>query len=494
MFDADDEVGVRGKVALSTNWWKLAWPMSKKPKNDGKMLVALKVYQKAKVGKSRGNLKDALVEVDVTLNALLGEADKIKKMKNPLKRKAIKTDLKKAKALVASEIAAVDKSPVKPRVVYSRDFADAVSDAIKDTNIKFSSYNVELKLLEVLAQELDAKNGLALLNNMLNDKFNYTVKLCEKDVRRTIIKADGMMNSASFRALDDTFDRHATGLQKEMREVPIDVFRKMRIHAAIAAKYKKDKAVKITKGAVGVGLGVTGALLPGTLPFALVALARSVASLAKEIVAVLMDLDTKIKVFLSYIGTLAAAYKKHRGAREITLSTLNSILGVDVLPTLNKAKADLKEIEKCVAVFYHRAHKMTKEVMKALDISNELTKRFEKSATDVKAFMKSKKSRKIRKAMKNLDSVLDKTHDLMRQATIGEKQVPILRKKLKDLGENSGSVDKANIIIGQIINLGMAVAGIVDAAAVGQAIESVVVADLSAWMDAVEIGKELAEL
>ena len=266
----------------------------------------------------------------------------------------------------------------------------------------------------------------------------------------------------------DSVTTHAHDLQEEMREVPVVVMRKMRIHAAVAKAYKKDKAVKITKGAVGVGLGVAGAALPGTLPFALVALARSIASLAKEIVTVLMDLDTKIKLFVKQLSALAAVYKKHRGAREIALSSLNSVLGVDVAPTLNKAKADLKEIEKCVAVFYHRANKMIKKVYEALDKSNELTKRFEKSASDVKAFMASKKNRKIRKAMDDLDSILNKTHDLMRQAVDAEKKVPQLRKGLKDLGENSGKVDKANVIIGQVINLAIALGGVTDAAAVGR--------------------------
>ncbi|MFD3191902.1 hypothetical protein ACFMPD_16785 [Sedimentitalea sp. HM32M-2] len=491
--DDDDDVGIRGKVELTTNWWKQAWPIDKKPANDAKLTKALKDLKKAKVGKSAGDLIDALNDVDTALDAVMGDTGKIPK-KNPLKKKAIKNDLKKAKTIVAQDLKALEKHGSKERVIYKKDFGAAMNQSVSDIRLGVSSCPVELKLLEVLALEMEAKGGLAMLNNALNDEFDGAVKKCDKDLRAIVKRAGGLMDADSMSDVIDSVTTHAQDLQEEMRDVPVVVMRKMRIHAAVAKAYKKDKAVKITKGAVGVGLGVAGAALPGTLPFALVALARSIASLAKEIVTVLMDLDTKIKLFVKQLSALAAIYKKHRGAREIALSSLNSVLGVDVAPTLNKAKADLKEIEKCVAVFYHRANKMIKKVYEALDKSNELTKRFEKSASDVKAFMASNKNRKIRKAMDDLDSILNKTHDLMRQAVDAEKKVPQLRKGLKDLGDNSGKVDKANVIIGQIINLAIALGGVTDAAAVGQAIESVAVAGVGLWMDSAEAGKELASL
>lgn len=491
--DETDEVGVRGKVELTNSWWKQAWPAKTKPANDAKLTKALKDLKKAKVGKSAGDLIEALEAVEAALDAVIGDTSKIPK-KLPLKKKAIKSDLKKAKAIVAQDLKALEKHGSKERVVYKRDFGLKVNEMVSDIRLGVSSCPVELKLLEVLALELDAKGGLAMLNNMLNDEFDGASKKCDKDLRAIVKKAGGLLDADSMSKVIESVTTHAQTLQTDMRDVPIQVMRKMRIHAAVAKSYKKDKAVKITKGTVGVGLGVAGSVLPGTLPFALVALARSVASLAKEIVTVLMDLDTKIKLFIKQLSALAAVYKKHRGAREITLSSLNAVLGVDVAPTLDKAKADLKEIEKCVAVFYHRANKMQKKVIEALDKSNELTKRFEKSASDVKAFMASDKNRKIRKAMKDLDSILNKTHDLMRQAVNGEKMVPQLRKGLKDLGENSGKVDKANVILGQVINLAISLGGLGDAAGVGRAIESVAVAGVGLWMDSAEAGKELASL
>ncbi|MBK0326506.1 hypothetical protein I5535_04280 [Rhodobacteraceae bacterium F11138] len=490
--DADD-VGIRGKVELTTNWWKQAWPMDKKPSADARMTAALKDYKKAKIGKSAGDLIDALDEIDKALDALAGDAGKIPK-KNPRKKKAIKDDLKKAKAMVKQDLAAVQKYGSKERVIYKKDFGAAMHQSVKDIKLGVSSAPVELKLLEVLALEIESKGGLAMLNNMLNSEFDSAVKTCDKDLRAIVKRAGGLMDADSMTNVIDSVTQHSQDLQEEMREIPILVMRKMRIHASVAKAYKKEKAVKITKGTVGVGLGVAGAALPGTLPFALVALARSIASLAKEIATVWMDLDTKIKLFVKQLSALAVVYKKHRGAREIALSSLNSVLGVDVAPTLNKAKADLKEIEKCVAVFYHRVTKLTKKVYEALDKSNELTKRFESSASDVKAFMASKKNRKIKTAMSDLDSILDKTHILMRQAVDAEKQVPKLRKGLKDLGENSGKVDKANVILGQVINMAVAVGGLGDAAAVGQAIESVAVASVGLWMDSAEAGKELGSL
>jgi hypothetical protein len=173
------------------------------------------------------------------------------------------------------------------------------------------------------------------------------------------------------------------------------------------------------------------------------------------------------------------------------MSTLNSILGVDVLPTLKKVQADFKEIEKSVAVFYHRAEKMNKKIQQGLDKSVALNKKYEASASDVKSFKKSKLARDTKKAEGNLKSAFEKSHDLMRQARVADKQMPYLRTKLKDLGKNAGSVDKANIIIGQLINFGLAVAGITDAAAVGQAIQSISLASVGLLQEGVELGKNL---
>lgn len=488
-----DEVGIRGKVELTNNWWKKAWPLDTKPSCDGRMTKALKDLKRAKVGKSAGDLIEALEEVDSVLDVLSKDADKIPR-KYPRKKKAVKEDIKKAKTIVAGDLTALNKHGSKERVVYRRDFGLAVGESVKDIKLGVSPCPVELKLLEVLALELDAKGGLAMLNNMLNDDFNTRVKVCDKDLRAIVKKAGGLVDADAMSDIIGSVTDHSQSLQAGMRDAPILVMRKMRIHASVARAYKKDKAVKITKGAVGVGLGIAGSALPGTLPFALVTLARSVASLAKEIVTVLMDLDTKVKLFVKQLSTLAAIYKKHRAAREIALSSLNSVLGVDVAPTLKKAKADLKEIEKCVGVFYHRVNKMQAKVMEALDKSNELTRRFEKSAADVKAFMASKKSRNIQRAMDDLKSMLDKTHDLMRQAVLGEKIVPQLRRGLKDLDDNPGHVDKVNTILGQLINLGFALGGLGDAAGVGKAIESVAVSSVGLWMDSYEAGKDLGSL
>ena len=488
-----DEVGIRGKVELTNNWWKKAWPLDSKPSADGRITKALKDLKKAKIGKSAGDVIEALEDVDGALDALIKEADKIPR-KYPRKKKALKGDLKKAKGIVASDLTALQKYGSKERVVYKRDFGLAVGDSVKDIKLGVSPCPVELKLLEVLALELDAKGGLGMLNNMLNDDFNARVKVCDKDLRAIIKKAGGLVDADAMGDIIESVTGHSRTLQAGMRDAPILVMRKMRIHASVAKTYKREKAVAITKGTVGVGLGVAGAVLPGTLPFALVALARSIASLAKEIVTVLMDLDTKLKLFVRQLAALAAVYKKHAGARDIALNSLNAVLGVDVAPTIKKARADLKEIEKCVAVFYHRSNKLLKKVNEALDKSNELTKRFEKSASDVKAFMASKKKRNIQKAMDDLNSILDKTHSLMRQAVDAEKKVPQMRRGVKDLEDNVGNVDKANTIITQVINLCFALGGVTDAAAIGKAVESVAVAGVGLWMDSYEAGKDLGSL
>lgn len=491
--DDDDDVGIRGKVDLSASWWKTAWPLSSAPSADREMLAALKDLKSAKAGKSRGDLSDALDAVDAALVKLEAEAGKISR-KHPLKKKAITEDLAKARKLVAAQQAELQKYGSAERVIYRKDFGNAVGDSLKDIRLRIASRPVSLSVLEVVAQELDAKNGLAMLNNLLNDGFDKAVKACEKDVRVIVKKAGGMMDAYSMEACLDALDEAAKALEKDMGDAPLEVFRKLRIHADIARKYKKEKAITIAKGTGGVALGIAGAASPGTLPFALYTLTRSILSLAKEIATVLMDLDQKVKVFLSYCDTLAAWYKKHRGAREMTMNALNTIIGVEVLPTLNKAKADLKEIEKCVGVFYHRTTQINKEIIEALDLSNKLTEKFEKSAVDVRAFMSSPRGGKIAKAMKNLDKLLDKGNDLMRQARTADEQLPYLRKKLKDLGENSANVDKANIIITQLYNFGLAVAGVCDAAAIGQSIQSIVIAETGGIKDAIDIGKELANL
>lgn len=487
------DVGKRKKVQLNNAWLKSAWPQPNEPAAISFLRQDFKALKRAKTGKSEGDLRNALADVDVSLDKLHRESEKLLK-NHPFKKKAIQKDLQYARSLVQKEFRVLAKVGGSMRVVYNKDFGAAMTEELKKFKIDVGERRVKLSLLEALAVELDEKNALNMLNNMLNDRFDAAVKKCTKTIHGLLRKSGGLMNELTRDGVAGYIGDAASQLEAEMRDVPVAVFRKMRIHADVARKYKKDKAVKITKGAVGVGLGIAGSCLPGTLPLALVALVRSAASLAKEIATVLIDLETKIKHFLSYIKTLAKVYKKHRGAREITMSTINSVLGVDVMPTLAKAKADIKEIEKCVAVFYHRATKLNEKIKDALDKSNELNRKLVKSACDAKSFAKSKLARKTKAATTKLTTLLDKGHDLMRQATTADKQMPFLRKKLKDLGENPGSVDKANVIIGQLINCGIAVAGITDAATVAQAIESMAVAGVGTMLDAADVGKELASL
>ena len=376
-------------------------------------------------------------------------------------------------------------------VVYKKSFGAALTENLKDLKITFDGLLVELSLLELLVIELRARRAEAMLNNALNDEFDRVVDACSKEISAQVKKNHGIVNKGDA---TKAAARHAKVLGMQIRKVPDEVIRKIGLNQRIARKYKRDKAVKITRGVAATGLSAAGVAVPGTTAFAIVGLVRSIAALAKEITTVMMSVERKMKIIVSYLDTLGGIYKKHRGAREVTMSALNTILGVEVLPTLNKAKADFKEVEKSVAVLSHRSQKMQTKVIKALEKSNELTKQYEKNVSDLRAFMASSRTGKVKKAMKNLDKILDGTHKIVKRVVAAEKQVPLIRRQLKDLGENPGGVDKANIIISQTINLCNALAGIADAAAVGKAIESVVLADLSAWNDAVDIGKEIADL
>ena len=288
----DDVVGKRKKVQLTTAWLKEAWPLRDAPSVQAMLMADFKTLKKAKTGRSQGVLMDALEDVDKGLRALQAEANRIPRT-HPLKKKAITKDLEYARSLVAKELGILAKVGNAMRVVYKKDFGVAMAANLTTQKIEVANRPVTLSLLEALAIELDAKNALNMLNNMLNDAFDQSVKTCTKDVQDIVVSHSGFVVGPAKTSIERRIGREVVSLETEMRDIPVAVFRKMRIHADIAAKYKKDKAVKISKGVVGVGLGIAGTASPGTLPFALVTLARSVASLAKEIVTVLMDLDNE---------------------------------------------------------------------------------------------------------------------------------------------------------------------------------------------------------
>jgi hypothetical protein len=500
----EKEMFKSGKVEIAERWLKSAWP-KEKPKNFSDMTNAFKNYKKAKVGQSVGDLDTALNHIIRWSDVLQANVNKQFQNYPTAKKRALK-DLDTLKDIAKKQIAENARRGAAPVVVYNKDFGFFVNAALKKKKldrISLPKQMIEVRLLELLVTEIAAKNGEAMLNIKFNYVFDDAVSNCVTDLEKLVKAKSGLVDT---KEIDKIRQKHVKALEADMVSVPTEVIRKIGIVKEISAKYKKDKAIKIGVAAGGVALSGAAIALPGTQPLAIVGLVRSVIALARQIADIAMKIETKIASFLSYLKTLSKWYKKHRGAREVTFSTLNSMIGTDILPTLAKAKSDLKEIENSLAVMFNYSQKLQKKVIEALDKSNKYTRGFTNFVNTTKkdafgAWLDTNRTRKVTRSMASLDALLDKTHTIVSRCVKADKQVLTLRRNLKNLGDNPAEIDKACTIIGIAITAGMAIGGVADAGAAmsgvtvaAEHIASIAGASIAGLNDAVDIGKEVASL
>ncbi|MCF6232150.1 MAG: hypothetical protein L3J36_03460 [Rhodobacteraceae bacterium] len=234
------------------------------------------------------------------------------------------------------------------------------------------------------------------------------------------------------------------GLVDELRAKNAESILNIALNKKVSRIYKIKQAVSVFLGVASTGAAVASLAAPGAQAYSIIRIVRSGAMLAKDIGGLFVSVEKKVKVLEGYLAVLdkmftdasgkAKKMNKKQKAAELTLATMNAVLGIKVLPTVKKAKTDLKPIKGHVATMVVKSQDLQKEVQKILDENTKLIGMLE-NAVGKKQVKKAFKD--IVKSETTLNKILDCTHDLVRRVNeVGDKvaQLESGVKKLNDPG------------------------------------------------------------
>lgn len=457
---------------LSEAWFKNLWDKEIRatphPRDD--ILAGVKAYKAAQRGKSKGRLIEALEDLEKRIVASAKRNQKRKDLR-PEQFRLLDTQLGYVCKDIDKKIREIESAGGKMVTVYNIDFGTVVQRVNKGDVFIKEKRPLKVEMLDVVADEIDAVGAAP-------DLYRQIDRRVEQSARDYVRAVQSLMNDrVGERGMDqkklnamarDESDRVVQDLRADLKRVPTDVMRRVRIHRDIAKKYRKEKAVSIGKGVVSTGLAAGGLAVPGSTPFAAVMLARSICATAKEIAETAMTLKRKVKIFEKTLAELSRAYESHKGEKEIARDAVNAVLGVDVVPTLDKAKGQLKDIEKDVASTLFRARQINKDVEKALARTAKLEDKLDKLSTKHKGLKKSQLKMQLSQGRRDVDKLADQVYRLMKHAALAEDKVPEMRRGLVKIDTLKGRVEKAKLAIRSTIAASTALAGMGDAASASQ--------------------------
>lgn len=474
----------RRKPEINERWWKEAWPGERPAKSGKAMTDAIKAYKAAQRGTIQSNLM-------LSLNGLNAATAKLRKEAAstlsavPKRKKAIQSDLEAFDTLVEVERKSGAKFGTKTREVFRYDFAAKVMEILKKTEdgrrVKVTSPMVKIELLEVIVQEINAKNALSALFAQYSNAVEDEVKKAADEVATLAKARSGSNPDYTARRAQKILDTHAQTLSELHHKAPTNVISKLGLNASMEKQYKKElnkRRREIFKSTVLTAASGVAIALPGTQAFAIYGFARSAAGLAQQLVEHNIKITTAAKLLQGHLIYLAKAFNKAskgvgRAASETGGTTLNAVLGFDLVPTLDKATSSFKDLKLNTSHAGFKTQKLIDNITGMMDSCSAL----DKTASSLPTTHRSKKKfdKNLAKSEKELDKLIKKTVRLGKQLNVVERKLPALGKTLKDLGKNSAKQDFANYTVKLLVNLGaIAGGGLTDATAATTAAGSAV--------------------
>lgn len=485
---SDKDVKKRGKVELNERWWKAAWPPPGKSKHTKDMIDAIKAFKEAQRGTAQSDMLKSLDDLDKIIAKVRTDANaQFKSL--PKSKKAVLNELDELEKLIEAERKAARKFGSKTREVFRYNFANRVTEALKSDpmgkSAKIKGTDVKIELLEVIVQELDEKNALNDLYAQYSRALDDEVALARDRILKIVKARHGSNPDYTKKMVQDVIDDHARNVAEIHHKVPTNVIRRLGLNAAMESEYQKalkKRRVQIAKSSVLTAASGAAIALPGTQAFAIYGFARSTAGLAQQIVEHNMSIKTAAKLLQGHLIYLAKAFDKAskgvgRAVSETGGTTLNAALGIDLVPTLDKATSSLKDLKTNTHHAGFKAQKLIDCLMDQMDSTGKLDKTVGNLPDTHPHKKKLKKS--LAKQEKHLDEMIKKVRKLNKMAYEIEAKLPRLEKALKDLGKNSKKQDFANYTAKVLVNLGaIAGGGGVDAAnAIETAGQSVTLAE-----------------
>ena len=453
-------------VQLTSKWWK-----DLKPKGfDGRLENALKDFEKAVRTKNSGQVLDALMAIRFELPST--NANLKKKFKaNPVKQKILKLELKELEKLIDREEKLVVSKGAKAIKVWSRDFSEEVK---KQTNVGFLHVvggKVDVKLNLMTIHALENSGTEARFFRALDDVFkNYVNAFADKiqSVGENGNYVLALSNRQAYK-LQGLARKYVIKLRETLEKQANWIIEGAACHHRTAKIFKKQRAMQITMASLGVAGGAAGIAMPGTTALAIVALVRSTAKLVEEVVSILMTLEAKYKSLCAQVKLLSDSYDKGtRGKKELAKTTVNALVGADVMVTYKAAVARLDDFMGSISVVADKVNLTQLKILSAISKLGDLNKTIKQNLENPQLFRNSLLGLKIASLEGNLDKMLDKMSDTMGRVVKAEKRVLKLKTKIDELGENSVPVQRAEQVIPIVVNLAFSIGSFSDGIAASQ--------------------------
>lgn len=485
---------------LTEGWWKTAWPSKTPPKSFGEMKLAIKSAKQAKRGTSVMDYHSALHHLGHVIDKLEKEADAQFKTA-PMDKRTARGNLSDLRKLMEKELAGA-KMGAAPIVVFNKPYGKLLKEKVSDNSQlqPLGRMDIKLELMVGLVNELRDKNAEAMLNTRLNKAFDASLDQTVKHVDKALKIHGGVLPQAVLRDLTRILDDEADKLAAEFRKIPAEVLRKIGINEKMALKYGLNKGASVVSTGAGTVLAGVGIGLPGTQAFAIAASVRAAVGFITEITSACAKIETKIGnldhdlvLLRNAFGTAdAKARKMGKGdtLAELTLSTVNTLIGRDLLVTVKSADSQIKDIEGHLAYLENRCQKLQGQIADALDKEAKL------SAKALKTWGKKKMTSVFRNiqlghARKSLDGVLKDAHALAVRLNKADLAVTKLRREMKLLKDPGQGLKALQTTVDLMINIGVGIGGVGDAASVGKDGPAVLVAIAGVYDD---MGNKLNDL
>lgn len=452
-----------GEMAkLTSTWWAKTKPANFKEKN---LDTALKGFEAAVRNGNSGVVLDAIFnvrnEIPFTRNALK------KALKaNPVKFKVLQIELNELEKLLDREDKLVLMNGAKQIKVWSRSFSGEVTKQCQkkiplQNYLKFTGGTTEVRLDLMTIHAVENSGAEARFLREVNDTFDAEVEEFVQYVVERVSNASGLgLSQNALKLLNMKANDQAKSIEKKLVKLAIKTADNAAMYHDAAKFFKKKRAVDVTTATLGVAGGVAGIFVPGTNAVAAVVLIRSSAKLIEEVVTLLTRLEIKYDSVMAQITILQKAFasgQKNRDRKEVAKTTVNAVLGADVMVTHAAVVKRYEDFLGALAVLADKVNKAQGKILAAIAKLGDLDKALAKTVADQAAFAKTVTSKKIKIAEKSLDTMLDKASDTMARVVRAERATPRLTKALKDLGKNSENADMAIKIIPVCINLAFAI-------------------------------------
>lgn len=461
-----------GKVEISSRWWKAVWPEEvKKPQLYTQMEKEIAQFEKQKRGRSKTQILITLTNISDFADRL--KTDAKKNFNNyPNFKKSFERKMDKVATLAAAQKKLVADTGNRSTTIWKKDLATSVEENLKKVNanlasrIDFKSIKriAEIKIPEIVLVELEERNADTQIYRELDKIHTSFGRKCAEEIN-TVFSSRAFITSTELKLINQRLEKWSKHFENAVKLVPDDVIAKIAIHKSIAAKYKRDRAIAITRAGAGVAISGAGIAAPGTQALAIAGLVRSCASLGKELASLAANIERKMIDLRRYIKALEKAYANgaSKVTSELSLSMLNGALGIDVLPTLKKAQDDLDDVTQNFSLSYSKLQKKQKDILKIMKKIEKLESDLQNAALYKSKVKRTKAKLEIDNFEAGLNYALENAHESARRINKVERELPKLKQKLDALDKNPTALKVCSGLLKAAGGIAWSIAGTYDA-------------------------------